>query len=97
MHQTFYFYVIRLFQEVVYLRCHSMGMFLIPTRERGHLGDWDAQATKNSCLKLSKYKADTFDMIQNALENNNMDKAMVYKGTKRENVLWRVLAWKEEM
>ena len=83
----------RLFPEVVQLRCHNTGMFLTPTRER-HLGCW---IQKKSCLKLSKYKADTFDMIQNAVENNNMDKAMVYKGTKREKVLWRVLAWKEEM
>ena len=35
-HKTFYFFVIRLFLEV--LRCHSMGKFLKTTRERGHLG-----------------------------------------------------------
>ena len=77
-HQTFYFFVLRLFPEVVQLRCHSTGMFLIQTRERGHLG---CSIHKNSCLKLSKY---TFDMIQNTLEDNNMDKTIVYKWTKRK-------------
>ena len=33
---------------------------------------------KNSGVKLSKYKADTFDMIQNVLEENNMARATVY-------------------
>lgn len=35
---------------------------------------------KNSCLKLSKYKADTLDMIQNTLEENIMDKAIFTRG-----------------
>ena len=48
-----------------------------------HLG---CSIHKNECLKLSKYQADTFDMIQNALEANNMNKATVYMWTKREKV-----------
>ena len=32
------------------------------------------------------------NMIQNALGDNNMDKAIFYKWTKREKVKWRVLA-----
>ena len=47
---------------------------------------WDAWYTKNVCLKLSKYNADNFYMIQNAWEDNNMDKATVYKWTEREKV-----------
>ena len=47
---------------------------------------WDAWYTKNVCPKLSKYKADNFYMIKNALEDNNMDKATVYKWTEREKV-----------
>ena len=31
-------------------------------------------------------------MIQKALEENTMDKAIFYKWTKREKVKWRVLA-----
>ena len=31
--------------------------------------------TQNLCLKLLKNKTDTFDMIQNVLEENNMEKA----------------------
>ena len=41
---------------------------------------------KNSGLTLSKYKADTFDMIQNAFEEKNMHKATVYElKEKRQN------------
>ena len=32
------------------------------------------------------------NMIQNTLEDNNMDKAIFYKWTKREKLKWRVLA-----
>ena len=48
----------------------------------------------NSGLKLSKYKEDTSDIIQNVLEENNMYKAAVYMWTKREKEQWRVLAEK---
>ncbi len=58
-------------------------MFFIPTWEKGHLG---CSIQKNSGLILSKYKADTFDMIQNALEDKNMHKATVYElKEKRQN------------
>ena len=53
-------------------------MFLIPTWERGHLG---CSVYKKLGLKLSK--ADTFDMIQQAFEENNMDKATVYTWAKK--------------
>jgi len=36
--------------------------------------------------ELSKFKADTFDMIQNAFGENIMDKATVYVWIKREKV-----------
>ena len=51
------------------------GNVFIPTWERGHLG---CSIHKNSALKLSKYEADTFDMILNALEDNKMAEATVY-------------------
>ena len=92
IHQTFYFFVIRFFWEIVQLRCQPRGMFYY---QPGKGDTWDARYTNILCLKLFKYKADTFEMIQNALEDNNMDKAIVYKQTKREKVIWRVLAEQE--
>jgi len=57
---------------------------VVTARECFKYQPW-GKRTKYSCLKFSKYKADIFDMIQNALEDN-MDKALVYKWTKRETV-----------
>ena len=48
-------------------------------------------------LKFSRYKADTFDIILNALEENNMDKAIVCMWTKREKVQCGECWQKEEM
>ena len=55
-------------------------MFLIPTRKRGHL---EYSIHKNSGLKVSKYKADTFDMIQHLLEENKMAKTTDYRCVKK--------------
>ena len=52
IHKTFYFYEIRLFLEV--LRCHNMGMFLKPSRERGYLGRMGCSIHK----KISVYFPD---------------------------------------
>ena len=61
---------------------HSMGMVLITTWERGHMG---LPKHKKSGLKLSKYTADT--LIQHAFEENNIDKATVYTWAKKESAL----------
>ena len=69
-------------------------MFIyIPTREIGHLR---CSIHKKSGLKLSKYKADTFDMIQNAFEENNKDKAIVYTWAKRKKVCNGECCWQNE-
>ena len=72
-------------------------MFLITTWERGHLG---LPKHKKAGLKLSKYKADTFDMIQHALEENNMVKAIqstrTFVGLKKKNVMCEQMCEQEK-
>ena len=87
IHQTFYFHVIC-------FSCFLVGMFS-SVAQHGNVfkahQSWVKEDTwiprhKNVCPKLSIYKADTFEMIQNALEDNKTDTAIVYKWTKREKV-----------
>ena len=58
-----------LFPQVVQLLTSLHGNVFNIIQEKKDTGD--ARYTKDSCLKLSKYKADAFDIMQNALEVNN--------------------------
>ena len=62
-----------------------------------HLG---CSIHKKYGLKISKYKADTFDMIQHALEENNMVKAIqstrTFVGLKKKNVMCEQMCEQEK-
>ena len=62
--------MIILLPEDVKLGCHSTDFLKY---KPGKEDTWDARYPKMLGIKLSKYKANTFGMIQNAGEENDMD------------------------
>ena len=61
--------VISFLPEVVKLRCQRLGICKIQIREKGRLG---CLIEKKCGTETYKYKADTFDMIQNSIEENDI-------------------------